>query len=98
MITLSIDVTQLDKARFKRITRKNGNPAVFADLVLIPTPGGEFGDYMVKQSISKQERESGIQTPILGNAKQVVPIEKATKEIQRHVEKTHTEDGEEIPF
>lgn len=98
MITLSIDVTQLDKNRFKRVTRKNGNQAIFADLVLIPTPGGEFGDYMVKQSISKQERESGIQTPILGNGKQVVPVEKAVKEIQRHVEKTHTEEGDEIPF
>jgi hypothetical protein len=31
-------------------------------------------------------------------AKQVVPIEKATKEIKTHVEKTHTEEGEEIPF
>lgn len=98
MITLSIDVTQLDKARFKRITRKNGNQAIFADLVLIPTLGVEFGDYMVKQSISKQERESGVNLPILGNAKRVVPVEKAVKEIKAHVEKTHTEDGDEIPF
>jgi len=98
MITLSIDVTLLDKSRFKRHTRKNGNQAIFAELILIDTPNGEYGDYMVKQSVTKQERENGVNLPILGNAKQVVPVEKAVKEIQRHVEKTHTEDGEEIPF
>lgn len=98
MITLSIDVTLLDKSRFKHHTRKNGNQAIFAELILIDTPNGEYGDYMVKQSVTKQERENGVNLPILGNAKQVVPVEKAVKEIQRHVEKTHTEDGDEIPF
>lgn len=98
MITLSIDVTQLDKTRFKRITRKNGTPAVYADLVLIDTPDGQYGDFMVKQSTTKEERLNGVQTPILGNAKQVVPVEKAVREIQSHVEKTQTEEGEDIPF
>ena len=40
LITLSIDVTQLDKSRFKEIIRKGNGPragmkAVFADLVLV---------------------------------------------------------------
>lgn len=99
MITLSIDVTLLDKSRFKHVTRKNGKPAIFAELVLIDTPNSEFGnDYSVKQSISKEEREEGVQMPFLGNAKHVVPVKKAVREIQSHVEKTVTEDGDDIPF
>jgi hypothetical protein len=91
MITLSIDVTQLDKSRFKRITRKNGKEAVFADLILIDTPDGQFGDYMVKQSVSKAEREDGLQLPILGNAKHVEKTEKTTP-------RPATTESDEIPF
>lgn len=68
-ITASIDVTLLDKARFKKVTRKNGKEAVFCELVLIATPNSEFGDYVIKQSITKEEREAKVEMPILGNAK-----------------------------
>lgn len=71
MIVLSIDVTLLDKARFKTTTRKNGKTAVFAELVLIETPKGEFGDYMVKQGVTKEERAQRLEMPILGNGKNV---------------------------
>ena len=98
MITLSIDVTQLDKSRFKRITRKNGKEAVFCDLILIDTPESDYGDYMVKQSMSKEDRANGVQLPILGNAKIMIPVAKAAKQINAHVEKTHDEEGDEIPF
>lgn len=68
-ITMSIDVTQLDKSRFKEVTRKNGAKAVFAEIVLLPSPNSNYGDYMVKQSATKEEREAKVQLPILGNAK-----------------------------
>jgi hypothetical protein len=64
MITLKIDVTLLDKKRFFK-----GKKGIYADLILIETPNGEYGDYMVKQSISKEERAANVQMPILGNAK-----------------------------
>jgi hypothetical protein len=70
MITLSIDVTLLDKKRFKEITRRNGNKAVFCDLVLIEA-NSQFGDYMVKQSCTKEERQARLQMPIVGNGKNV---------------------------
>jgi hypothetical protein len=66
MITLSIDVTLLDKKRFKEVTRKNGAKAVFCDLVLFETQS-EYGDYLVKQSTKKEEGR--VEMPILGNAK-----------------------------
>lgn len=69
MLTLSIDAKLLDKTKFKHIVRKNGQKAVFIDLVLIESPNSEYGDYMVKQSLTKEERAAGKQMPILGNAK-----------------------------
>lgn len=72
-IAIDIDVTLLDKERFKRITRKNGNPAVFANLVLFEKPDAHGNDGFVKQSQTKEERERGdAQLPILGNWKRLV--------------------------
>ncbi len=68
MITLSIDVTLLDKARFREVIRKNGNTAKFCDLVMFETPNGE-SDYLVKQGVSKEERAQRVEMPILGNGK-----------------------------
>lgn len=69
MITISIDVTLLDKARFKSVTRQNGKDAKFCDLVLIETPDGKYGDFMVKQDCTKEERAAKVEMPILGNGK-----------------------------
>ena len=69
MITISLDVTLIDKSRIKEIKRKNGKIAKFVDLVLIESPNSDYGDYMVKQQVTKAERESGVQMPILGNAR-----------------------------
>lgn len=68
MITLSIDVTKLDKNRFKHVVRKDGTKAVFCDLVLFETKNG-YGDYAVTQSVSKEGRANGVKLPIIGNAK-----------------------------
>ena len=64
MITVKVDVTKIDKARLFK-----GAKGTYLDLILIETPNGEYGDYMVKQSITKEEREAKLQMPILGNAK-----------------------------
>jgi hypothetical protein len=69
MITLSIDVTLLEKARFKEVVRQNGKKAIFAELVLFETPNGQYGDFMVKQSVTREERAAKKEMPILGNAK-----------------------------
>lgn len=96
-ITLSIDVTLLDKSRFKEVIRKgSGKKALFCDLILIPTPGGQYGDYMVKESQSKEERESGKQLPILGNGRNLerrsVPTE------QPHDTGPDKDDTDSVPF
>lgn len=56
--------------------------------MLIETPEGKYGDYMVKQNQSKEDRESGEQMPILGNA----------KILKKGVSYKKPSDDDEIPF
>jgi hypothetical protein len=72
MISISIDLRLIDAAKVKHMTRKNGAEASFLNLVLIETPGGQYGEYMVKQESSAEERAAKTQTPILGNGKNIV--------------------------
>lgn len=62
MIILDIDVTKLDKTRFR--AGKNGQK--YCDLVLIDHPK-EKSDGFVKQGVSKEEREARVEMPIIGN-------------------------------
>lgn len=40
------------------------------DAVMIPTPDNKYGDdFMIVQSVSKEERLAGVKGPIIGNAK-----------------------------
>ncbi len=72
MISISIDLRLIDAAKVKHMTRQSGAEASFLNLVLIETPGGKYGDYMVKQESTKEERAAKTQTPILGNGKTIV--------------------------
>lgn len=66
MLTAKINVMKIDKARLF----KGKEGAQYLDLVLIPTPNDKYGnDYMILQSITKEEREAGVKAPMLGNAK-----------------------------
>ena len=67
MISISIDVKKIEKQRLF-----DGKKGTYLDMVLIPTPNSEYGDYMVVQSVSKEEREQGVKGPILGNGKDIV--------------------------
>lgn len=94
-ITISIDVTLLQKERFKTVTRKNGSTAKFAELVLVETPDGQYGDFMVKQSISKEEREAKVEMPILGNGRYLVSKGKPAAKPQPAPQQ---DQGDDVPF
>jgi hypothetical protein len=70
LITLSIDETQIDKSRLKEFTRRNGNFGKSLELVIFETKAGKL---LVKQSVTKEEREAGVEMPILGEAKEWQP-------------------------
>lgn len=64
MITAKINVSAIDKAKLFK-----GAKGTYLDIVLIDTPNGQYGDYMIVQGSTKEEREAGKKGAILGNAK-----------------------------
>lgn len=66
-ISLKIDVTKIDKARiFEGKKGKYIDLTTFVDL----NNASEFGDHgFIAHSVSKEEREGGVQGAIIGNAK-----------------------------
>lgn len=97
-ITAKIDVTKIEKARLFK-----GAKGTYLDVVLIETPESQYGDYMIVQSVTKEEREQGIKGPILGNAKIIgqKPVQQA-KPAQTPVSAEGTQqvelDDESVPF
>lgn len=67
MIAGKIDVTKIDKKRLYK-----GEKGQYLSFVLIDTPNSQYGDYMIVESVTKEEREKGIKGTILGNAKIVI--------------------------
>lgn len=66
-ISIRLDVTKIDKERIHP-----GKKGKYIDLTtFIDTENeGKYGDHgFISQSVDKDEREQGIQTPILGNCK-----------------------------
>jgi alanyl-tRNA synthetase len=69
LVALKIDVTKIDDARL--FQGKNGAKYLDAT-VFLNEEAGQFGDHgMITQSVSKEERESGVKGSILGNAKRL---------------------------
>lgn len=64
MIKLKIDVLKIDKARLFK-----GQKGTYLDAVAIETPNSEYGDFMIVQEVTKEERQAGVKGTILGNAK-----------------------------
>lgn len=72
VIAVEIDVTLIDQARFRAITRKNGKQAKFCKLVLIQRNDDYGNHYIVSQQVTKEERAENVRLPILGNGKVLV--------------------------
>jgi hypothetical protein len=69
-ITLSVDVTKIDKARLIP-SKREGSTAKYLELVLVPLkePNQYGNEWFVTQGLTKDERAQGIKAPIIGNAK-----------------------------
>ena len=103
---ISIDVTQIDKSRLRAgKQRADGSVPKYLDLVMIARKEiGKYGDtHIVKQDISKQERESNTrpELPIIGNAKPfgVAQAKPQVQEMRTEAEVMRaTPDDEHVPF
>ena len=67
-IALKIDVTKIDKERLYK-----GSKGTYLDAVLMyDSEDDQYGNNgMIVQSVSKEERESGVKGNILGNGKEL---------------------------
>ena len=72
-VSVSLDVTKIDKARLKEVTKKDGSVAKYLNLTTFinPTEEDQYGNHgFIAQSQTKKEREAGEERPpILGNVK-----------------------------
>jgi len=66
VIVGSINLSKIDKNRLF-VSEKTGDK--FLDVVIIETPNSEYNDYMIVESISKEERDAGKKGTVVGNAK-----------------------------
>lgn len=93
MITINIDFDKIDQSRL--FPGKKGR---YLDLVLIETPNGQYGDFMVKQGSTKEEREAGKQMPILGNAKNYTTNQTRREQPPRTEAAKSKETASDVPF
>ena len=97
-INVSIDVTKIDKDRLVK-----GAKGTYLNLTTLVDTANEsqYGDPgFITQSVTKEEREAGLQTPILGNSKVVYIEGEDTGRTQpsRNVEKVQAILDDDIPF
>ena len=64
MISGRINVKKINKDRIYV-----GQKGSYLDFVMIETPNSQYGNYMIVQSVSKEERLSGVKGEIIGNAR-----------------------------
>ncbi len=64
MIKFKLNCSKIDKTKLFK-----GEKGTYLDAVMIETPNSEYGDYMIVQEVSKEERAAGVKGAILGNAK-----------------------------
>jgi len=63
-IAVKINLSKIEKPRLFK-----GAKGTYLDALLVPKRSDYGDDFMIVQSVSKEEREQGIKGPIIGNAK-----------------------------
>jgi len=90
-IVVKIDVTKIDKARLYK-----GAKGTYLDAILRPTPDSKYGeDYMIVQSVSKEEREKGVKGNIIGNAR---ILQSQGKPSAKPQPAPQDDDANQVPF
>ena len=66
IIKVSLNLSKIDKKRIV-VGEKTGNK--YIDIILVETRDNKYGQWMVQESVSKDERSKGIKGNVLGNGK-----------------------------
>ena len=67
-ISIKIDLTKIDQSR--KFVGKNGAKYIDLTTFIDTDKESQYGDHgFISQSVTKEEKEAGLQTPILGNTK-----------------------------
>ncbi len=95
-ISIGIDVTKIDKERLKKDGDKVWmNLTTFID----PANPGKYGDHgFISQETSKEEREQGVQTTILGNCKVFFTEGGSSAGSPQPAQSMADMDSDDIPF
>lgn len=64
VINCKVDVTKITKDKLFK-----GEKGTYLNFTLIPTPNSQYGDFMLVEDTTKEEREAGTKGVILGNGK-----------------------------
>lgn len=89
-----IDVSKIDKDRLFR-----GAKGTYLDIVLLPTEDSQYGDtHMIKQDVSKEDREAGVRGAILGNAKEIVKDSAPKAAPKADTRQAFREADSDLPF
>ena len=67
MSTIKGFIYEDELAKARRVTTKGGR--IIIPWVLIPTPNSEWNDYMMKENVTMEDADAGVDGVILGNAK-----------------------------
>ena len=89
-IIIRINCSKIDKARLFK-----GEKGTYLDAILIHKPSQYGDDYFIAQSVTKEERESGVKGAIIGGAKILRPKNAAPK--PSPVQEPQ-DDGDDVPF
>ena len=89
-LNLSIDVTKLLKERF--VKGKKGTYANLTTFIDLDNKDQYENNGFISQSITKEERSNGVQTPILGNVRVIY------KEGEMQSSESLNELEEDVPF
>ena len=96
MITCKMAVSKIEKERLFK-----GEKEIYLDFVLIETANNQYGnDYMIVQSVSKEESAQGIRGKILGNARIVKPKSQTGQSAAQELATTkhNIEPDNDLPF
>tara|TARA_R100001129_G_scaffold182134_1_gene162294 strand:- start:530 stop:841 length:312 start_codon:yes stop_codon:yes gene_type:complete len=101
-ISISIDVTQIRKERIREFKRHDGTKGRSLDLILLDSKNDKYGNhYFIKQASTAEERDAGLELPILGNAKDWSRVDNQQQpqpqpQAQQQVQPSFEDD--DIPF